>query len=293
MKRYQLILIVFLLTFSFSCRKDNPDQTIKPEQLSIGSYIYIDSTISNEFNFAEINTSSIGYMVHGVGEAQAKIVSYASTDNSTTRSTWNKIKETPVVDNKATITVTGSELASALGIAPTALNPGSQYTIYNEIVTASGKTYTINNTNPEFESAPAFKMGFRLAGTITCPFDPVGFPGDFEVVEDNGWQDFSPGDIVQVTAATATSVTLVAYPNPAIGGTNRQPVTIDINSTNGRATVAQQAYGSYGGATVYSVRTTAEAKPSYIFSCTGDIFLYLTHSAGGDFGTFFLKLKKI
>lgn len=292
MRKYQIGLFTFLAALVlFACKKET-DQILSPDQLAIGSYIYIDKANSTEFNFSSINTSAVSWDAHIVGEAGDKVISYvSSSNNSANKSTWKKIKETPVTDGKVTISVTGGQLAAALGIAPTALVPGSQYTIYNEIVTKSGKTYNYNNTNAEVEAAAAYSMGMRTFATITCPFDPTGFAGDFLVVYDNDWQDFAQGDVLQVTSATANSIKLLQYPSPAYGG-DRQEITININPANGRATIAQQYAGIYSPNVRAEIRSSS-GKTSYVFSCTGDIILYQDVIYGGTtYSQLLLKLKK-
>jgi len=277
----------------WACKKET-DQILSPDQLITGSYIRIDSTISNEFNFSSIATSSVAWDVRGVGEAISKITVYASATNSSDSSTWRRIKDIQVSDNKARVSVTGQELATALNVAPTALSPGNQYTLFTEVTTTSGRRYSLVNTNSELESAAAYNMAFRLPGTVTCPFDPTGFAGNFRVVTDD-WADFSAGDILQVTGATANSVTLLAFPSPAYG-TNRQPITISVNPANGRATINPSQYiGDYTFAGVVPSRiSTATNRNSYVFSCTGDIILYHVISYGGsNQPVYLLRLKKV
>jgi len=291
MRKYQFAIIFILAALSFFACKKKTDQILSPSQLAIGDYITVDKANNTEFNYANISTSAVSWNVRTVGENSAKIISFASTNNTTNKATWKKIKETTLTDNKATISVTGGELASALGIQATSLKPGNTYIIFNQVVTASGKTYDIVNTNAEFESAAAFNMGFRLNAIITCPFNPVGFAGDFAVVSDDQWQDFSAGDVLQVTAATDSTITLLEYPSPAYG-TNRQPIIVKINKTNGRATIEKQYVGDYGS-TKASVQTTAGVT-SYVFSCSGDIILYQDIFYGSSvYGKLLLRLKKI
>lgn len=285
-----LLLMAFVMGI-VSCKKKS-DLIQNPDQLTIGSYIRLDSTISNEFNFAAIGTSTVSWMVTGIGESIDKIISYVSTTNRPDKATWKKIKEFPVTGNKATITVSGGELAAALGIAPTALSPGNQYIIYNELITKSGKTYSVVNTNSDLQTASDYKTALSLRGTITCPFDPTGFAGNFEVISDDGWQDFAAGEVLQVTQATATSITLIEYPSPSYGS-NRQPVVITINPANGRATIDPPQYvGNYGS--VVAKVSTSKTIPSYVFSCTGDIILYQNVLYGsGTYANLLLRLKKL
>lgn len=294
MRKIQISIVTFFAALAFFACKKETDQILSADQLGTGSYLYIDKTNANEFNYASIGTSAVSWDGHIVGEAADKVVSYvSSSSNSANKTTWKKIKETQVGgDGKVTISVTGTELATALGIQPTSLSPGNQYVIYNEVVTKTGKVYNYNNTNSDFEAAAAYSMGMRLFSTITCPFDPTGFAGDFEVVSDS-WADFNPGEVVKVTAATANSITLEAYPAPGVGS-NRVPITVTINPANGRATMARQTYGDYGGTQIAAATSTA--RTSYIFSCTGDVILYLSHtgpSGSPDYGTYLLRLKKI
>lgn len=292
MRRYQLIIFTTLLALivgTIACKKKT-DQILSFDQLGRGSYIKVDSTISNEFNFSNIATSKVVWMISGIGEDIDKVVSYASPGNSSNKSLWKKIKETPMTNNKGTLSISGTELATALGLQPTDLKPGSQYTIFNEVVTKSGKIYNISNTSGDFEGAPDYNMALRLGATITCPFDPTGFAGNFIVISDNNWQDFSPGDIVQVTGATANSITLLEYPAPAYGS-NRQPVKVDINPANGRASIASQYIGDYGS--VKAKVSSSAGRASYVFSCTGDIILYQDVLYGSStYANQLLKLKK-
>ncbi len=292
MRKLQISLFTFLTAVAFFACKKETDQILSFDQLGIGSYIFVDKANSTEFNFAQIGTSSVSWDGHIVGEAADRVISYvSSSNNSANKTTWKKIKETPIADGKVTISVTGGQVATALGVAPTSLAPGSQYVIYNEVVTKSGKVYNYNNTNAEVEAAAAYSMGLRLFSTITCPFEPAGFAGDFEVISD-GWADYAAGDIVKITSATATSVVLDAYPSPSYNPVSRNPITVTINPANGRATVARQTYGSYPPE--IAAATTA-ARASYIFSCTGDVILYLIHtgpSGSPDYGTYLLRLKK-
>lgn len=286
------LLIIFIMGI-VSCKKKS-DLILSPNELLTGSYIKLDSTISNEFNYAAINTSTVSWVVSGgIGEPIDKIICYASTSNSPNKATWKKIKEFAVTDNKATtIIISGSEFAGALGIAPTDLVPGNQYPIFNELITKSGKTYSVVNSNTDLQNASDYKTAFTLRGTITCPFVAAGFAGDFEVISDDGWADFNPGEVLQVTQATATSVTLEEYPSPNYGS-NRQPVVITINPANGRATIdPPQTVGNYGS--VVAKVSTSKTIPSYIFSCSGDIILYQNVLYGSTtYGNLLLRLKKL
>lgn len=284
MRKYQSVILFFLLAISFVACKKSDSQFVAPETLQVGAYIRLDSTINTKLSASK--AASIN--VSGVGEPLTKIITYVSTDGSANKTSWKKIIETPVANNKATLTFTNSQLAAALGVAPTAIAPGSSYTIYNELYTTSGKTYSLANTATSFESEAAYNMALRFSISVVCAFDPVGFPGDFQVLED-GWADFNVGDIVKVTAATSNSITIVVFPSP-LYGSNRKPIVVDIDPATGAASVKPQVYGDYGGE---NITTKTAGSSNFVFSCVGTITLSLNHTGNSNYGNFKLRLKKV
>lgn len=295
MKMYKLILVALLFSLGFiSCKKDNTTgQILSPDQLIIGSYLQLDTVSNLNFNFAQIATSAVSIRVRGVGEKVANIISYVSTNNSTDKATWKKIKETVPTNNSATISVTGAELAAALGIAPTAIVPGSQFVIYNEIVTESGKVYNINNTGGGFESAPDFKMAFRFTTSIVCPFTG-NIKGLYTIIADQ-WQDWNPGDIVSVEDGPgANQVNLSkVYPNPNFGSIIAPGLIIDVNPATGAASSKVGVkWADYGGG--FIAETGPAGVTGFIFSCTGRINIRVNIIAAGfgNYGNLSLILQK-
>lgn len=273
-----------------ACKKPATNNFVPIESLAVGSYLRLESTGNTKLSYSTLTTDKISITASGVGEPIDKVISYVSTNGSLNKTTWKKITETTAVDNKVTISFTGAQLAAALNMAPSAFSPGTSYTIYNEIITKSGKVYSMINTASSFEAEAAYAMAMRFKISIVCPFVAAGFPGDFEVVLDE-WADFNVGDIVKVTSATATSIAMEVYPAPAYGS-DRQPIIVTIDPTNGAATVARQYYGKYG-----STKVSAETfgSSNFVFACTGTITLVLKHTSttsGGSYGTYALILKK-
>jgi len=285
MRKDKSVILFFLLAIGVIACKKSDSNFVDPVTLQIGAYIRLDSVINTKLS----PTAAASIVVSGVGEPLTKIVTYVSTDGSANKTKWKKIIETPVTDNKATITFTNSQLATALGVAPGAIAPGSAYTIYNELYTATGKIYSLINTNSDFEASAAYKMALRFSISVVCPFSPVGFPGSFQVLED-GWDDFKVGDIVEVTAATANSITMLVYPGPAVAsGNNRKPIVVDVDPATGAATVKAQVYGDYGGE---NITTKTSGTSNFVFSCVGTITLTLNHTGASNYGNARLRLKK-
>ena len=313
MKKYKLIIIGVLISFCFiSCKKTTTDQILSSDQLGIGSYLSRDSIIGNNKNFslATFNSASIGIIVHGVGEPIAKIISYVSSSvdasgnptNSTIKTTWKIVKETVPVNNIATITVTGAEILTALGRSITTVKAGQQYTIYNEVLTTSGKVYNINNMNAEFESAPDYRVAFRFSGTVVCPgFDVTPFQGNFIVVKD-GWQDTSPGDIIRLFPIDATHFSFDYNPTNHAGTLiNSKPIIVTVDPTINPATslpTPSVAFQIPGTAWTYDPGPSVATRPqdankNIINWCSGTITLFLMWGeAGAVYGPYEFSLKK-
>lgn len=309
MKKYKLIIIGLLISYSFiSCKKTTTDQIFSSAQLGIGSYLWLDSTINKNFSLSAFPTAAIAIMVHGVGEPIASINSYVSSSvnaagdptNSTDKTTWKLVKTTTPVDNKATISVTGQQILTALGRTTASVKAGQQYVIYNEVVTTSGKIYNINNTNSEFESAPDYHMAFRFTGTVVCPgFDISPFQGNFVVVVDK-WADTNPGDIILLTPIDATHFSFNYNPTNHAGTLiNSKPIVVTVDPTINPATnlpTPSVAFQIPGTSWTYDPGPSVNTRPQDANSinwCSGTITLFLIWGeAGGLYGPYQFTLRK-
>jgi len=298
MKKYQSIIFLLLFALGFvTCKKD--DSNFTPiSQLEIGSYIRLISTVNTRFNSASptLGTDKVTIVVKGVGEDISKIISYVSTkNNSTDKTTWKKIAETTVTDTgNITIAFTGSQFASALGLSPSALAPGTSYTIYNELITKSGKTFNINNTSTDFEAAAAYAMAFRYNVSVVCPFTGKA-AGKYTVISDAVWRDWSAGSTVEVTDGPGPNQINLSkvYPNPAFG-VSKGPLAVDVDPATGAATIKSgQLFATYIDTPPYDV-STGTGSTGFVFSCTGRINLRIRFIATvyGDQGFIPIVLQK-
>lgn len=302
MKKLITILgVISMMVFiTYSCKKTggniNPLSDVK--NLGVGSYLVLDSNINLNFNFAQINTSTVGIIVHEYpnGEPVDHIDVYAALGSTYDTTQWHKIKTIPY-SKGVQITCTGAELGTALGVDPTTFAPGSFYTFYTRIFTKSGKQYDVNNTGNNSGSGLVtgayYYSAFFFVAYITCPFTG-GMTGSYTVIADD-WVDWFPGDHVMVTDGPGPNqINLSAiYPN---GGTVINPLVVDIDPATGTASVPKTVYGRYGGpsSTQYSAEGTgANDVAGYVFSCTGFITLTLDQQGGGtDYGPSRLILQK-
>ncbi|MBN9382899.1 MAG: hypothetical protein J0H74_19185 [Chitinophagaceae bacterium] len=274
MKRIIISSLGIFLLFGlvFSCKKNDINGDSKT--LVGGSYITLDSTI-NSFLDISTSTASVSIKVKNtVGEKVASIDVYAATGTPLDTSKWVKIKTVAYADG-VVLNVTTAELATAFGATP--LSPGKSYTLQNQITTASGRKFSVNNTPSNYNSFPAYNMALTWQATAVCPFVQADAIGDYKVVSDKNWQDFSVGDIITVSAGPdQNSLSFLAYPSPAAGGANRQPWIVNVDPAKDVATMKDQYVGDYPGPVHANSNATG-----FVFSCTGLITLKVNVNYGG------------
>lgn len=266
------ILALLALTLG-SCVKEAP---LLKDTSTIGAYLtYPGGAPSGpgRFLLANIETSTVSINVKGVGSPIVKVTIYVGQTSD--KSTWKKIKTVPFADS-ATLSITGAELAAALGVSPDSFSPGDSFTFFNEAETADGRLFSAANTDGDFQGQNSYQMAFVWSANVFCTFDQSVFTGSFLVVRDD-WADFNVGDPIAVTPGpSATQISITAYPSPAYG-TNRKPIILDVDPETNAVTVAEQIYGDYPPVTNVTARGSGSVN-----SCSGTITLNLTHKYGGS-----------
>lgn len=288
--KLSFIVALGLFLFVIACKKEGQD-VWKYENLGQGEVLKFDTPnaiINGNLDYSNLAGSSVSCKVYSYGVLKAaKVAIYASTRNNTDTTTWRKIKEVNLVNDKATLTVSATEMATALGIATSALQPGTQYNLYNQVITEDGRKFSIANTFADYESNVNYNHAFRWTATIVCPF-VAPMAGNYEVLQDD-WADWGVGDVVQVLDGPGANQLNLrnVYPSPAYGFVVN-PMIVNVTPATGAATVPNVTYGNYGG-------PLASASGSgFVFSCTGTITLRLAHVYGGTpQGTLTLRLKKL
>lgn len=286
MKRLKFIIAIFFIAAMASCKKDSEINGDKGS-LTEATYLTLAGTVNTQINYAARLTSSVGIRVGSVGgPAVDKVVVYVVKGASLDKTKWKKVKEIPFSEG-VTLDVKATEIATALGVSVDDLAPGTSYTLYNEAVSKDGKTYSLANITTDFESQAPYNMAMRWQIVVVCPFvAPVA--GNYKVVQDD-WQDWNPGDIVQVTDGPgANQVNLgKVWPNPAFGAPIN-PIIVNVNPATGAATVPNVAFGDYG------VVCSTTAGTGFVFACTGRIDLTIRIDAAGfgDQGNKRLILQK-
>lgn len=273
MKLKLLLLAAAGILFISSCKKDATNNPIfEFNNLKIGAYLTLDSTVNVNFNTTDLS-ASVGIKVSAAAGVAIDKVNLFVVDDASADQTWKLVKTIDFTGNGTEIAATGSEIAAALGYTAADFLPGNTLTMYNQVVTTDGATYDLNNSGPNV-NAPDFNSSFSWTVYIVCPFTG-GMAGDYQVLQDD-WADYGAGTVLTGAVEDgpgANQITLHVYPNPNYGNPV-DPMIVDIDPTTGAATVPKVVYGDYG------VPTSAEGS-GYVFSCTGFITLTLDHDYGG------------
>jgi len=284
MKRNYSISI-WLLLLLLSCNKP------KDFYNELGKGAYLTFVSSNNLLNGTDAAASVNIVVSSVGAEIASVNLYVAATATTDKTKWKLIKNVAFA-GETNITATNAQIASALGLTAGNLPPGTVFNFYNEVVTKDGKTYSSINTSAiDLENQLAFNTALRWTGTVVCPYNAASIAGTYTVIRDD-WQDWVPGDLVQVTAgAGANQVNLSqVWPNPAFAVVVT-PLTINVDPTTGVVTVPDNVtFGDYGA----FKGITRAGSSGFVFSCTGRITIRVHIDAPpfGDQGFSQLILEK-
>jgi hypothetical protein len=240
MKQFSPKLFIFLILIGFACKKDN--RIFDTDNLGIGSYLTLTEEKNTTIDFANLANSTVSISVGSKGAAVEKVNIYISETPTIDKTQWKLLKSVPFTEG-VSLEVTATEIAATLGKA---IAPGSTYSLYNEVVTTDGRTFSSANLDSDFEGQAGYNMAMSWTATTTCPYDQTVFDGAFTVERDT-WQDYAIGDLVEVKPGPGENkITIFVYPSPAYGS-NRKGVVLDVDGTTGNVTIAKQVVGDYGG----------------------------------------------
>ena len=290
MKKITLLFIGLALLFFAvnSCKKSDINGFPSGKGLIEGSYLTLTSAGNDTLDWNNFTAGTVSLTVGSYGEPVASVNVYVVLGANTDHTTWKLIKNLPFTAPLA-ISVTGSEVATALGVDPKSIN--QNLTIYTEAVTADGRKFSAadGSTPSNFVSLAGYNMAFIFPIVVInapCPYDQSYFNGKFDIVSD-GWNDYAKGDPIQVTPGPGTNqITLLLYPAPGVG-TNRKAIVANVDPLTDSLTVPKQQYGDYGGDFISAQGV------GILSNCSGIISLTLDHTdASGDYGIYTVVMKK-
>ena len=283
MKRYFSAILLILLVSACSKKEDFFDSLTKGA--------YLTRVSSKAFLNAQDPNAKINIVVNSVGSEVESVNIYAAAIATLDKKQWKLIKNVPF-NGETTLEVSNREIATALGLTPGNLTPGAVFNLYNEVVTKTGATFSsINTSAQDLENQVAFHVALKWTGTVVCPYNQNTIAGTYTVVRDD-WADWTPGDLVEVTAGPGTNQVNISkvWPNPALGNIVT-PLVISVDPATGVATTPSNiTFGDYG--TFKGVTSTGST--GFIFSCLDKISLNIHVLAPpfGDQGFLVLELQK-
>jgi hypothetical protein len=290
MKKIQYIASLFSLLLVLACNKSKDFY----EELGKGSYLTLvpKGSGTNKNLNATDPANAISLKVDSYGEEVQSVNVYVSATNTLDTTKWKLIKNVPFTKGETTLSVTNAQIATALGLTPGSLAPGSIFYLWNQAITKDGRRFgSYNNSAADLESQVEFNVAFRWTATVVCPFSPAPFDNQTYVIMRDDWEDFAVGDEVQVRLGPgANQITLVGV-FPTVDA--HQDLVLNVDPASGSATAARYTYGAYSvGGTKYTAATAGTG--NFVFACTQTIDVTLNHmSVGGtNFGNLKLILKK-
>ncbi len=187
-----------------------------------------------------------------------------------------------------TVDITGAQLATLFGDS---IKVGDNFDIGADITTISGQTFQAFPTVGDaygggVNAQPGASLTVRYSAV--CVFDPEIYAGDFEVVED-GWADYSAGDIIQLTLVDPTHVSF------EYAADNAKPIVIEVDPLSNATSAEMQEYGDYGPCCGnLSAVSVADSPDNFVAPCEGILSIRLEHISDkdGSYGEAVIVLKK-
>ena len=274
--------------FFAACRKDDngklPELTRFPVPLVVkvaGSDQVISAQTPNTFS----GKYSVGlYFPNDAPPKKFDVVVIKNNDKTNV-----KVLKTEVTSFPSELTVTGTQLA-ALFNAPIVL--GDKFDIGVDVTTYTGEKFeafpVVGNSYAAGVAAQPGASTFVRYEAV-CRYDPAAYQGSYEVVIDE-WDNYAPGDIVQLTMIDATHFSFKYLAAGAL------PIVVTVNPITNAVTVPKQVYGSgYPPGWTFG-NISAESVPSvenFVAPCAGTFSVILKHTvAAGSFGEYKIVLKK-
>lgn len=154
---------VFLLLLLSSCEKDD---SLDPRPVLVaGQYVRLDIT-RGVLNFDEINTTSFGGLLTTPGGNVSSYNLYVRKTDIFGFAGEFKLLKT-ITSFPTDLSVTPSEIATALGVPLSSLVYGDIFRFYGESFDSSGNRadfYSLSNT---VQSTPSMKQAYRFITTMT------------------------------------------------------------------------------------------------------------------------------
>ena len=287
MIRFNLIV---LMVFVFaSCRKsDNPKlPDLARVQVAVLTPDPSSDAFINPVNPASFHTKfAVEVLFENDGAPKSADVVVMKNNNTANL----KVVKADITSFPTTVEITGQQLIDLFG----PITGGDQFDIGADVTQSNGqKILAFPATGTAYSSGMVQVVGsikpnsvLTLQYLTPCAFNADNYNGNFEIQED-GWEDYDPGDVIPVTKVSATQFSF----KYAVDAGSAQPIIVTVDPSNNTATVAKQFYGNYGGTPVH-VQSVAG---STVNPCDASANLKLKHtdpSGATDYGTYTIRFRK-
>jgi hypothetical protein len=285
-KYFILGLFSFLLIIG-SCR-DEDTLVLNPDSIPHGNMVTID-IITPVYDVTNLANSSFEATLTAPSNNIDTYVLNASRLSEGTESDMVEVKKITSFPKTYDLSLSATELATALGIDLADFLPGDQINFEAYVIGDDGDTATWDNLDQDLGTGPGQKQAFMFTSYISCPFDADESAGTYRVtVDDMGaYYDNLDYDLVVEAGPGENQITLINifdHPNPDNPG-QTYDVVIDVDPSSGVATVDKQpAWHSGNFGMPYGVASVKGG--GFVFSCTGTIVLMMEHTvSAGSFGS--------
>lgn len=200
-----------------------------------------------------------------------------------------KVYKAAVTALPSTYTITAAEIATLFG-APVVL--GDSYDFAPDIYVGDRKFEAFPTVGAGSGAGPVAQPLYSEFARFSaiCAFDPTIYQGNFNVVSD-GFGDFTPGEVVPITAIDATHF---SFKDPYV--TSPLPIIVTVNPLNNQLSITKQKIGN---AFTWNLTYTnpnmavSASSTSVVAPCSKTLTLAIAYTVDqGGFGTFNLVLKK-
>src|SRR4029453_6770231 len=123
MRKYSAALFGLLLLIGFSCKKEELRTDF--DTLTQGAYLTLTKVNNTNIDYSALSTSTVSIQVGGKGSPIDKVNIYVATEPTLDKTHWKAVKSIPFTEG-VNLDVKATEIATALGVPPSALEPGNQ-----------------------------------------------------------------------------------------------------------------------------------------------------------------------
>jgi len=268
MKNIFKIVLICLVSLTLTNCEDNEKSPLV-EQVN-GAFVLID--IENALiDVTQIETSTFGGTLRAPSENVASHTFEVRAVIGDNASEFAEIFTTTTFP--AEFLITAGDVATALGIDPNILGPGTRFDFVGTTVGEDGSIVTTSSLNADIQAEAGIRQAYNLRTFISCPVKPEEIEGTYEVTQLGFDVFFAETNFTRTVVAGpgANQITIVEGEYTTTGG---DPLILDIDFATGIITGGgNDADGnpaiSFAEGTNGLPQNTYRVEGGFFFSCVG------------------------